>query len=105
MAQWEGVHYSDHDMLNMQQEAIRRVRQMQQRARQSISGGAPDAGKAGSPSLQPEYAAPAGAAQASGSRESAPQERDSSAISPQRPPAGHWPASPLEQLGNSLGGL
>lgn len=47
MAQWQGVHYSDSDVLHMQQEAIRRVRQMQQRARQNLQegvlpGGAPD---------------------------------------------------------------
>lgn len=41
MAQWQGVHYSDSDVLHMQQEAIRRVRQMQQRARQTLGEGAP----------------------------------------------------------------
>ncbi len=38
MAEWRGVHVNDSDMLRMQQEAIRRVRQMQQRARRSVEG-------------------------------------------------------------------
>lgn len=37
MADWKGVHYSDGDMLRMQQEAIRRVRQMQRRAAQTVA--------------------------------------------------------------------
>ena len=58
MAQWEGVHYSDHDMLNMQQEAIRRVRQMQQRARQSLGGEGPSTGAQSLPVRDPAETAP-----------------------------------------------
>lgn len=36
MADWKGVSYTEKDLLNMQQEAIRRVRQMQQRSRQTV---------------------------------------------------------------------
>lgn len=53
MAEWRGVSYNSSDMLRMQQEAIRRVRQMQQRARQSIEGQAPPGKAAGSPSALP----------------------------------------------------
>lgn len=70
MAQWEGVHYSDHDMLNMQQEAIRRVRQMQQRARQSLGGEGPPAGEQSmpvqgpaQPAMKAEQSRPAAAGQ------------------------------------------
>lgn len=40
MADWKGVHYSENDMLHMQQEAIRRVRQMQRRSRTLANQGA-----------------------------------------------------------------
>lgn len=37
MAEWNRVHYSDNDVLTMQQEAIRRVQQMQDRSRQTVN--------------------------------------------------------------------
>ncbi|MCI8441628.1 MAG: hypothetical protein HFG27_03735 [Provencibacterium sp.] len=104
MAEWKGVHYSDHDMLNMQQEAIRRVRQMQQRARQSLSGGEPVSPSAERPSFPPADKALEGSKNAAGREADAQRQAVASRRAPPAEAASR-PASPLGQLGERLGQL
>ncbi|MCI8624624.1 MAG: hypothetical protein HFG26_13330 [Provencibacterium sp.] len=103
MAEWKGVHYSDHDMLHMQQEAIRRVRQMQQRARQSLDGPSPaDAVRteAAYQPVPPAQRAPYPSA-GTGSPIRHTQALHSAGGPPQHAP--HAQPSLLSQIGNSLG--
>lgn len=103
MAQWQGVHYSDSDVLHMQQEAIRRVRQMQQRARQNLGEGIPPFFEE-APDIPAQPPAPMQPSPSSPKPSTAPpiQGARQGASSAPPPPQGMPSGSP--GLGNGLGG-
>lgn len=97
MAEWRGVHVNDSDMLRMQQEAIRRVRQMQQRARRSVEGEPIDVEYQPVPTVPqapPEPAAQTPPAENNVPGETPPYEGTSSGTSRQNPFPGNRGTAP-----------